>query len=94
MSNRTAAIIITIVAVLLCGCPGLAALCWGAASLVDYAAGFGFFASDQATYLWYIIGGLCGGILLIAIAIVVGFFVLRKKKEIPPSFNEPIPPAI
>jgi phosphotransferase system glucose/maltose/N-acetylglucosamine-specific IIC component len=94
MNNRTAAIIITIVAVLLCGFPGVAALCWGAASLVDYGIGFGILASDQATYLWYIFGGLCGGLFLLAITIVVGFLVLRKKKEIPPSIDEPLPPAI
>ncbi|MFZ0535154.1 MAG: hypothetical protein WAM09_18465 [Anaerolineales bacterium] len=95
MSNRTAGVIITIVAVLLCGCPGLAALCWGLASFVDYAAGFGIFASDQNTYLGYIFGGVCGGIILIVIAAVVSFLVLRKKKETPPpSPDEPLPPAI
>jgi hypothetical protein len=89
MSNRTAGVFITIVAVLLCGCPGLAALCWGLASFVDYAAGLGIFASDQST------GGVCGGIVLIAIAAVVSFLVLRKKKETPPQApDEPIPPAI
>lgn len=96
MSNRTAAVIITIVAVLLCACPGLAALCWGLASFADYAGGFGIFATSQNTYLWYIFGGVCGGIFLIAIAAIVSFFVLRKKKEtpLPPSPDEPIPPAI
>ncbi|OGO61061.1 MAG: hypothetical protein A2032_04250 [Chloroflexi bacterium RBG_19FT_COMBO_49_13] len=95
MNNRTAAIIITIVAVFLCACPGLAALFWGSASLLDYAAGFGIFATDQNTYLAYIFGGLCGGIVLILIAAVVIFFVLRKKKEpLPPSSDEPLPPPI
>jgi fructose-specific phosphotransferase system IIC component len=96
MSNRTAAVIITIVVVILCGCPGLAALCWGFASVVDYAGGFGIFATDQNTYLSYIFGGICGGVVLIIIAAVVSFLVLRKKKEtpLPPSPDEPIPPAI
>lgn len=96
MSNRTAAVIITIVSVILCGCPGLAALCWGLASVVDYAGGFGIFATDQNTYLSYIFGGICGGIVLIVIAAVVSFLVLRQKKVTPPPSNpnEPLPPAI
>lgn len=94
MNNRTAAVIITIIAVFLCGCPGLIGLCWGSAFLIDYAAGFGFFASDPNTYLGYILGGLCGGFVLIAITVIVSFFVLRKKKGIPPTPNEPIPPTI
>jgi len=95
MTNRTSAVIITIVAVLLCGCPGLAGLCWGLASFVDYAGGFGIFATNQNTYLSYIFSGVCGGVVLIIIAAVVSFLVLRKKKETtPPSSNEPLPPAI
>ena len=95
MSNRTAAVIITIVAVILCACPGLAALCWGLASFVDYAGGFGIFASNQNTYLYYIFGGVCGGIVLIIIAAVVSFLVLRTKKGTPPpSPDEPLPPAM
>jgi hypothetical protein len=94
MSNRTTAIIITVVAVLLCGCPGLALMCGGLLSLIDYGAGFGYIATDQNTYYGYIFGGLCGGIVLIAIAVIVGFLVLRKKKEVLPSSDEPIPPAV
>lgn len=94
MTNRPAAIIITIVAVFLCACPGLAGLCWGLASFIDYAGGFGVFATDQNTYLGYIFGGICGGIVLIAIAAIVSFFVLRKKKETPSIPDEPIPPAL
>jgi hypothetical protein len=104
MQNRTAAVIITIVAILLCGCPGLAALCLGLSSLGDYAAGFGIFASDQNTYLGLIFGGLCFGIVLILITVLVSFFVLRKKKETlpivseepipPPPPDEPLPPTI
>lgn len=99
MANRTAAVIITVIAVLICGCPGLAAFCFGLSSLVDYAGGFGIFASDQNTYLSLIFGGLCVGIILIIIAALVSFFALRQKKATPPSQppsapEEPIPPAI
>jgi phosphotransferase system glucose/maltose/N-acetylglucosamine-specific IIC component len=100
MQNRTAAIIITIVLVLLCICPGLGALCLGVGSLFDYAAGTGLLASDQNTYLGYIFGGSCGGLILIIIAAVIIFFLFRKKKVTPPpptpptTPDEPIPPAI
>jgi hypothetical protein len=109
MNNRTTAIIITILVVLCCGCPGLTALCWGMISLVDYAGGLGITGFDQNGFLSSIFGGLCGGILLIAIVVLVAFFLLRKKKETPPpgldtppfspevpptSPDEPLPPAI
>jgi hypothetical protein len=94
MTNRTAAIIITIAVVFVFACPGLAGLCWGLANLVDFGAGFGIFATDQNTYLFYILGGICGGVFLIAIAAIVSFFVLRKKKEAPSTPDEPIPPPM
>lgn len=99
MANRTAAVIITIIAVFICGFPGLAAFCVGLFSMLDYAAGFGIFASDQRTYLSLIFGGLCVGIILILIAALVSFFVLRQKKETPPppppsTPEEPLPPTI
>jgi hypothetical protein len=110
MKNRTAAIIITILVVLCCGCPGLSALCWGMISAVDYAGGLGITGiGDQNGFLGSIFGGLCGGILLIGIVVLVAFLLLRKKKdttttiidtpptppEVPPtSPDEPLPPAI
>jgi hypothetical protein len=103
MENRTAAVIITIVAVFICICPGLAALCLGLASALDYATGFGIFASDQNTYLSLIFGGICAGAFLIIVAIVIIYLVLRQKKTTtlppslpppPPSMNEPLPPTI
>jgi hypothetical protein len=38
---------------------------------------------------------LCGGLIFIAIPVIVGIFALRRKKNNPPSIspNEPIPPA-
>jgi hypothetical protein len=102
MENRTAAWIITVVAVFICICPGLAALCLGLASALDYAAGFGIFASDQNTYLSLIFGGICVGAFLIIVAAVIIYLVLRQKKinplppppPTPPSMNEPLPPTI
>lgn len=102
MENRTAAVIITFVVAIMCVCPGLAALCLGLASALDYAAGFGIFATDQNTYLSLIFGGACIGILLIIFGAVIIFLVLRQKKASPPpppptppaSMDEPLPPTI
>jgi hypothetical protein len=94
MANRTTGIIITIVAVILCGCPGLAGLCWGIVSLVDWAGGLGITGiGDQNGFIGSILGGICGGIIFIAIAAVVAYFMLRKKKEDTTITNEPLPPA-
>jgi hypothetical protein len=97
MKDRTLAVIITIVVILLCGCPGLAFLCFGLTDFVDHYALnsyiFGIY-SQTAANLWGVIG-ICGGILFIAIAVVVSILVLRRKNGTPPpSSNEPIPPTI
>jgi hypothetical protein len=110
MKNRTAAIIITILVVLCCGCPGLGVLCWGMISAVDWAGGLGITGiGDQNGFLGSIFGGTCGGILIIALVVLIAYFLLRKKKdtattiietpvspsEVPPSSpDEPLPPAL
>lgn len=103
--SKTGAIIGTVVAALLCGCPGLAGLCWGAVSAIasfipgaDINIGG---SSDPTTALLVGIGTICGGIIFIAIPIVVGILTLRKKKVAPvegvPPENlppqEPLPPV-
>lgn len=98
MDNRTAGIIATIAAVLLCGCPGLFSLCWGAIAIpVSLIPGsdIDLFGSDdaQAAFAFGIVA-LCLGILLVAIPVVVGFVTLRGKKEPAPLSDEPIPPPI
>ena len=102
MNNRTAAIIITILVVFCCGCPGLTAICWGLVSFVDFAGGLGITGiADQNGFLASIFGGVCGGIVLIAIVVVIAYFLLRKKKvattsvePLPPtSTDEPLPPS-
>jgi hypothetical protein len=96
MKNRTAAVIITIVAVFLCACPGLAFLCFGITDFIDHYALNSYFygiTNKNVSDFWGI-AGLCGGIVFIVIAILVSFFVLRKKKETPPQApDKPIPPA-
>jgi len=96
MSNRTTAVIITIVAVLLCGCPGLAFLCFGVTDFIDYYAlnSYIYGITDKtASDIWGVVG-LCAGLLFIVLTIVVSVLVLRRKKETPPVTHEPIPPAV
>jgi hypothetical protein len=100
MDKKTTGIIATVAAALLCGCPGLASLCFGAffalASQIPGAEIDMFGSKDPAQALNYGIGGVCVGIVFIIIPIVVGFLMLRKKPEtapFPPP-DEPVPPAI
>lgn len=98
--SKTGAIIGTIVATLLCGCPGLFGLCLGAISLL---AGFipgaeidVFGSQDPQSAMLMGVVSLCGGIIFIAIPIVVGMLTLRKKKtaELAPVLpDEPLPPV-
>jgi hypothetical protein len=97
MKDRTLAVIITIVAVILCGCPGLAFLCFGVTDFIDHYAlnsyFYGIYGQNAANF-WGVMG-ICGGIIFIVIAIVVSILVLRKKNSTtPPPPNEPIPPTI
>jgi len=101
MDNKTGGIVATIVAVVLCGCPGLFSLCFGAitalAGLVPDANIDILGSNDPQTALLTGIGGLCLGIIFVAIPIAVGIFTLRKKPEAGVGVSapdEPIPPAI
>ncbi len=94
MENRTASIVVTILAVLLIMFPGFAGLCFGLASLVDSILGTGVLANDLNTYLWFILGGICGGSVLILVSIIVIIIALRRKKEVTSRHDEPLPPTI
>src|SRR5512140_196419 len=98
--NRTWPIVGTIAAILLCGCPGLAACLFGAVSafgvMPDFLNGYGNFPA------WVGFVFLCLAIIFIAIAVVVPILLLRKKKPVTPAVEvipppmppqEPIPPA-
>ncbi len=100
MDKKTGGIIATIVAVLLCGCPGLCLLLFGAiaatglmpyTSEFPYSSDFSNVSSTVPSYLGFV--GLCLALIFIAIPIVVGVLTLRNKSEKPISFNEPLPPA-
>ena len=100
MENRTVAIIATIAAVLLCGCPGLFLCIFGAASaagimpynVTDFS---GNTTSGTMPATWGF-AMLCVALIFILIPILVGFFTLRKKPAtnlvVPPS--EPLPPTM
>lgn len=99
--NKTTGIIATVAAVVLCGCPGLFAFCWGSISaLVSFMPGADINiggSSDPTSALLAGLGSLCVGVLFIAIPVAVGYFMLRKKPEdtgmTPPSDDEPAAPA-
>jgi hypothetical protein len=94
--NKTWAIVGTVAAILLCGCPGLS-LCglgiWGATgNMPDFFQGYGEFPS------WVGFALLCVAIIFVAIAVVVPLLLLRKKKAAAPAVEvlppqEPLPPA-
>ncbi len=96
---KTGGLIATIVTALLCGCPGLFSVCWGGLTAI-----ISFFpnadiniggSSDPNTAFFTGVGALCGGIIFVAIPIVVGLLTLREKKPKAeaPSAGEPLPPA-
>lgn len=98
MDKKKTGIIATIASALLCGCPGLFGLCWGAiAAVASFIPGseidiFGSSSPDSALVTGIVT--LCVSILLIAIPIAVGFFTLRDKTDTEPISDEPVPPAI
>ncbi|MCX6070879.1 MAG: hypothetical protein NTU91_08490 [Chloroflexi bacterium] len=94
MDKRTLGIILTVVTVLFCGCPGLFICLFGGLT----AAGLGTYTTDVLgttgvgelpTGSGY--GMLCGGLILIAIPIVIGVVMLRKPKAVPPT--DIVPPV-
>jgi hypothetical protein len=84
--NKTGAIIATVAAILLCGCPGLS-LCmigvWAATgSMPDYFQLFG--GGNLPGWLGFSL--LCVALIFIVIAVLVPVLTLRNKKapEVPP----------
>jgi uncharacterized membrane protein len=93
MNDRSRTIFITVLAVLLFLFPGIAGICFGLVSVFDSVLGFNVFANDLNTYLWFIIGGLCGGLFLVLLSVVVIIFALRKRTVIPSPADQPSPPS-
>lgn len=96
MDKRTTGIIATIATGLLCGVPGLFALCFGViAAAVSQIQGAEIDlggSNDPMTALFLGVGVICVGIIFIAIPIAVGFFTLRKREPASEFSDEPIPP--
>jgi len=96
MNNKNTNMIATIVAVVLCGCPGLLGLCFGGISLLaSFVPGaeidvFGSSDPRSATTMGLV--ALCLSTIFIAIPIAV-WFVTRRKEAVTLSDNEPLPPA-
>lgn len=82
--NRNTALIVTVVAALLCGCPGLFACFMGAMfAFVSQVPGSNidvFGSSDPQSALAFGVGALCLGVILVIIPVVVGFFTLRNSR--------------
>ncbi len=95
MENRTTAIILTVVAVLLCGCPGICACLSGGVMAIN---GEPFYLDDYTPIpAWVGIVALCVGLLFMVIPVVVGVLTLRKKPAESvvadlPNMDEPLPP--
>ena len=98
MNKKTGAIVATVITALCCGLPGCFSLCFGLisafASMVPGADIDVGGSSDPQAALLMGLGSVCGGIIFIAIPIVVGFVTLRKKNEDVAAFDGgPLPPA-
>lgn len=103
MDKKTTGLIATISTALLCGCPGLFALCIGGTSVLASFipdANIDVFGSNDpavATTMGFVF--LCLSVIFIAIPIVVGVVTLRNKPEeaapVPAAtpVSEPKPPA-
>jgi preprotein translocase subunit SecF len=96
MNNKNTNLIATIVAVVLCGCPGLFGLCFGGVSLLaSFVPGAEinvFGNSDPRSATTMGIAALCLSIIFIAIPVIV-WFVTRRKETATLSDHEPLPPA-
>jgi hypothetical protein len=97
--NRTVGIVLTIITVLCCACPGLA-FCFAGAAVaagVPVTTTLGGVSSSQSYPPMYGIALICLSVILILIPIAVGFFTLRNKPApvqspmIPP--DQQVPPA-
>ena len=95
--SRNTNMIATIVATVLCGCPGLLGLCFGSAYLfAGFTPGaeidiFGSSDPDSATGMGALF--LCLSLIAIAMPFIVWFATRRKGTFAQTDHDEPIPPA-
>ena len=98
MDTKTKGIVATIVAVVLCGCPGLCLCIFGAvtaAGLMPYTTELNGVSNSGRMPAGAGIAMLCFSFLFIAVPIAVGFFMLRKKPEATVAVpgNDTLPPT-
>ena len=83
MDKKTTAIVVTVAAILLCGCPGLFSLFMGGMfALVSFIPGANidvFGSNDPSSALNVGIAGLCVGIVFVLIAAAAIFFSWRRR---------------
>ena len=101
MDKKTGGIIATIVAVFICGFPGICLGLFGAIAAtgqMPYTSNFPYtsdfsnpYSETVPSYIGFV--SLCLALIFIAIPIIVGVLTLRNKPEKPASFNEPLPPV-
>jgi hypothetical protein len=85
MDKKTMAIVVTVAAMLLCGCPGLCSLLMGGLyaviSRIPGAQIDVFGSSDPQAALSLGIGGVCVGAVFVVIAAVAIFLVWRRNSK-------------
>jgi len=81
--DRNTGLIATIVAAVLCGCPGLFSCFMGTLfaviSFVPDADIDVFGSSDPTSALLFGLGTMCGGLIFIAIPVALWFFLVKGK---------------
>ncbi len=102
--KRTVGLVATAITVVICGCPGLISLCFGAMfALTGSIPGANIDiggSNDPRSAIGLGLGGICVGLLLVAIPAAVGYFMLRNRAPVaaaprpPAGPDEPLPPAI
>jgi preprotein translocase subunit SecF len=96
MNSRNTSMIATIVAAVLCGCPGLFGLCFGATSLfASFVPGAQIDvmgSNDPQAAMTMGLVTLCLSVIFLAVPVVV-WFVTRRRETAGMSDHEPLPPV-
>ncbi len=91
MDKRTTSILVTVAAVLLCGCPGLFSLLFGGLfAVISFIPGADIDmvgSRDPQSALTFGIGGLCFGIIFLLIAAAAIFFAWRRRSQTASPIN-------
>lgn len=90
MMERRSAVVATLAAALLCGCPGMCVLAYGSSIA---ATGRSQLVSEASTATWLGVFIVCVGCLAVLVPILVGVITFRRSQPIPQikNIDEPIP---